>query len=66
MVNGCFTHGGLLPVGLANPKAVVGHFTAYDHKEVLSPLQVTEFNNSGNAPHYYSSTGNLQVNQHAN
>ena len=50
-------------VGLADPKAVVSHFTAHDKKEVLSPLQVTEFNNMGNEPHYYSSTGNLQVSQ---
>lgn len=47
--------------GLADPKAVVSRCTAHDKKEVLSPLQVTEFNNTGDEPHYYSSTGNLQV-----
>lgn len=54
-------HKKCLPVGLANPKTVTDRFTAYDKKEVLSPLQVTEFNNNGSEPHYYSSTGNLQV-----
>ena len=49
--------------GLADPKAVVNRFIAHDKKEVVSLLQVTEFNNTGDEPHYYSSTGNLQVRQ---
>ena len=47
--------------GLVNPKAVESLYGAHNTKEVLSPLRVAEYNQTGPDPHYCSTTSNLQV-----